>query len=262
MPILRLGGIELNYQISGEGNPLLMIHGLGSSGRDWELQVDHFALHYRVITFDLRGHGKSSKSPGPYSIELFAEDTVKLLTALESTPAHILGISLGGMVGFQLGISHPEVVRSLVVVNSTPDLVPKSLLDHLWIWQRYLIIRLMGMKKLGEVLGNRFFPKPEHEELKEIFIQRWEENHEPSYLEALKAVVGWSVINQLGEISAPTLVIGADGDYFPTEDKKEYVRRIPRGKLEIIEDARHALPAEKPEDFNRLVFEFLKELPQ
>jgi 3-oxoadipate enol-lactonase len=260
MPLLDIGDIKLNYQIAGEGDPLLLIHGLGSSGGDWELQVYYFSSRYKVITFDLRGHGMSGKPPGPYSVKLFAEDSARMLSSLGCSPAHILGVSLGGMVGFQMGIDHPEAVRSLVIVNSTPDLVPRNLKDRLWIWQRYLVIKLLGMRKLGEMLGNRFFPKPEQGELREIFIERWAENHKPSYLEAMKAVVGWSVYNQLGEIKAPTLVIGSDGDYFPTEHKEDYVKRIPRGRLEIVKEARHALPAEKPGEFNRLVDDFLTTL--
>ena len=257
MPLLEIDRIKLNYQISGYGDPLLLIHGLGSSGRDWELQVEYFSRYYKVIRFDLRGHGKSSKPPGPYSMKLFGEDSARLLSNLDCSPAHILGISLGGMVAFQMGIDHPEVVRSLVVVNSTPDLVPRSLMDHLGTWQRYLIIRLMGMRKMGEVLGKRFFPKPEQGKLREIFVERWAENHKPSYLEAMKAAVGWSVYDQLGKIRAPTFVIGSDRDYFPTEYKEEYVKKLQRGRLEIVKDARHALPAEKPEEFNRLVHGFL-----
>jgi pimeloyl-ACP methyl ester carboxylesterase len=76
----------------------------------------------------------------------------------------------------------------------------------------------------------------------------------------MKAVVGWSVMDQLGEIKAPTLVIGADGDYFPTEEKEAYFRKIPGARLEIVKDTRHALPAERPEEFNRIVDDFLSGL--
>jgi pimeloyl-ACP methyl ester carboxylesterase len=262
MPFCGVDNIELNYQITGKGEPLLMIHGLGSSGRDWEFQVEYFSAYYSVITYDLRGHGLSSKPPGPYSMKLFSEDTSKMLSALNCSPAHVLGISLGGMVAFQLGIDHPENVRSLAIINSTPDLILRNLQDHFRTWQRYFVIRLMGMRKLGEMLGNRFFPKPEQDELRRIFIERWAENHKPSYLEAMKAVIGWSVYDRLGEISVPTLVVGSDGDYLPTEFKEEYVKKLPLGSLKIVKDARHALPAEKPNEFNDLIHKFLISLTQ
>ena len=94
-------------------------------------------------------------------------------------------------------------------------------------------------------------------ELREIFIERWAENDKPAYLEAMKAVIGWSVVDRLEEIRCPTYVIGADGDYFPTEEKEIYVQLIPGAELRVIEEARHALPAEKPGEFNAVVQEFL-----
>ena len=257
MPICKLKEITLYYEIHGEGEPLLFIHGLGSSSRDWELQLEFFAQNYLVILLDVRGHGRSGKPPGPYSIPLFAEDIKKLLQALQVGPAHILGISLGGMIGFQLGISYPDMIKSLVIVNSTPELVARTLKDRLGIWQRLLIVRFLGMRKMGEVLGDRFLPDPEQEELRKIFIERWAENDKPAYMEAMKAVIGWRVTDQLGEIRCPTLVIGADGDYFPTAEKEKYVKQIPGAELLIIENSRHALPAEKPAEFNVAVKEFL-----
>ena len=257
MPTIHVNDIDLFYEVFGEGEPLLLIHGLGSSSRDWELQLDFFAQKYQVILVDVRGHGRSGKPPGPYSIPLFAEDIKKLLQALQLGQAHILGISLGGMIAFQLGISHPEVVKSLIIVNSTPELIARTLKDHLGIWQRLLIVRFLGMRKMGEVLGNRFFPDPEQAELREIFIERWAENDKPAYTEAMKAVIGWSVTDRLGEIRCPTLVLGSDGDYFPAAEKENYVKQIPGAELLVIENSRHALPAEKPAEFNSAVKAFL-----
>ncbi|MCJ7717932.1 MAG: alpha/beta hydrolase [Anaerolineales bacterium] len=257
MPFLNVDEIDLYYEIHGSGEPLLFIHGLGSSSRDWELQLDYFAKKFKVILIDVRGHGRSGKPPGPYSIPLFAEDTAKLIQALQIAPAHILGISLGGMIAFELGIGYPELVKSLIIVNSTPELVARTLKDWLGIWQRLLIVRFTGMRKMGEVLGNRFLPGPELAELREIFIERWAENDKPAYLEAMKAVMGWSITDRLGEIRCPTLVLAADGDYFPTTDKENYVKQIPGAKLLVIENSRHALPAEKPAEFNLAVMEFL-----
>jgi pimeloyl-ACP methyl ester carboxylesterase len=262
MPIEIINNIKINYRVTGEGDPLLLIHGLGSSGRDWELQAGYFARHYRVITYDLRGHGQSSKAPGPYSVELFAEDTAKMLQKIDLPPAHVLGISLGGMVAFQLTLSFPQLVRSLIIVNSTPELIPRGIKDHLWILQRNLIVRLFGLRKIGQVLGYHFFPHDHQKGLRDIFIDRWGENHKRSYLEAMRAIYNWSVLDQLDKISIPTLVVGADGDYFPTADKEAYTLRIPGAELVIIDDARHALPAEKPAEFNQAVERFLDRIAE
>jgi pimeloyl-ACP methyl ester carboxylesterase len=110
---------------------------------------------------------------------------------------------------------------------------------------------------MGRVLAERFFTEPEQEALKEVFVARWSENHKPSYRAALKAAFGWSVLERLGKIQVPTLVVGADGDYFPTEDKKTYTALIPGARLVVFENTKHALPAEKPDEFNQVIENFL-----
>jgi pimeloyl-ACP methyl ester carboxylesterase len=257
MALLTLGDIEIFYEVHGQGDPLVLIHGLGSSSRDWEPQIGDFKQNFQVITLDLRGHGSSGKPPGPYSMPLFARDTAFLLEELSAYPANILGISLGGMVAFQLALDFPDLVKKLVIVNSVAELVPKNHRDVISYWQRLLIIRFFGMEKMGRVLANRFFTEPDQEALREVFIRRWSENHKPSYRAALKAAYGWSVVDRLGEICVPTLVVGADGDYFPTEDKEAYTALIQGAKLVVFENTKHALPAEKPEEFNQVVEGFL-----
>jgi 3-oxoadipate enol-lactonase len=257
MAFFHTGDIDIYYEIHGQGEPLLFIHGLGSSARDWELQIDHFADHFKVITMDLRGHGRSGRPPGPYAMTLFAEDVSRLLEGLDCSPAHILGISLGGMVAFQMVLDYPGLVKKLVIVNSVPELVPHGIGDLLGYWQRLAIVQLLGMEKMGQVLAERLFTEPDQEPLREILVERWSENHKPSYLASLKATYGWSVQERLGEIHIPTLVVGADGDYFPTSDKEAYTLLIPGARLVVIENSKHALPAEKPQEFNRVVLGFL-----
>jgi len=259
MPILNLDDIDLYYEVVGEGAPLLFIHGLGSSSRDWEKQVSYFANRYRVIVFDVRGHGKSVKPPGPYSIPLFATDTAKMLKAIEVGPAHVVGISMGGMIAFQLAVSQPGMVRSLMIVNSSPEFLVRTFKERMQVWQRFLIVRLLGMRKMGEVLSKRLFPKAEHEELRALFVERWAENDARAYREAMRAIVGWTVADQIGDIHFSTLVIASEGDYTPVAAKKAYVERMAKAELVVIEDARHALPVEKPEEFNAAIEAFLVE---
>ncbi len=257
MPILNLDDIDLYYEINGDGEPLLFIHGLGSSSRDWEQQARFFAKRYKVIVYDVRGHGNSGKPPGPYSMQLLAMDAKKLLQALGICPAHIVGISMGGMIAFQLAVLQPGVARSLVIVNSSPEYIVQTLKQRMQVWQRFLIVRLLGMRKMGKVLSQRLFPKAEQEALRTVFVERWAENDAPAYREAMKAIIGWSVADQIEGIDCPTLVIGSEQDYTPIAEKKGYVERMPKAKLVMIEDSRHALPLEKPEEFNAVVEDFL-----
>jgi pimeloyl-ACP methyl ester carboxylesterase len=260
MPYLETDDLTLYYESHGKGDALLLIHGLGSSSQDWGFQLPAFIDRYRVICPDLRGHGRSEKAPGPYSIKGFSEDTSKLIRLLNLKPVHLLGISLGGMIGFQLALDHPDQVRSLILVNTTPELVPRNLKDRLVFLQRLFIVRFLGMKRMGQVLGKRFFPREDQTKLREVFIARWAANHKPSYLEALKSIFGWNITPRLGEIRCPTLVVGAEYDYFPLEEKLNYTGLIPGARLSVINGARHALPAEKPQEFNDLVLGFLQDL--
>jgi pimeloyl-ACP methyl ester carboxylesterase len=262
MPKLRVRDLDLYYEVAGEGQPLLFIHGLGSSSRDWERQTPFFAARYKVAAYDVRGHGQSDKPPGPYRIPQFAADTAGLIQALGLAPAHVVGISMGGRIAVQLAVDAPDLVRSLIIVNSAPEFVACSLKERLQISQRFLIVRLLGMRKMGEVLGKRLFIKPEQADLRRLFADRWAENDQRAYLDSMRAIVGWSVADRLSSIRCPTLVIAADGDYTPVEQKQAYVARLPSAELVVIEDARHAVPVERPEQFNEAVAAFLAKQTQ
>jgi pimeloyl-ACP methyl ester carboxylesterase len=257
MPILRIRDIHLYYETTGQGEPLLFIHGLGSSTRDWERQVAFFCRRYQVITFDVRGHGKSDKPPGPYSVRLFAADAGALIEALGLDRVHVVGISMGGMIAFQLAIDAPNVVKSLVIVNSGPEFVIRTLKERLGILQRLLIVRLLGMGKMGQVLGKRLFPEPEQEHLREVLIERWAENDKGAYLASFRAIVGWSVVAHLGEIRCPVLVVAADQDYTPVSFKEAYAAKLPHAELAIISRSRHLSPIDRPEEFNEALITFL-----
>lgn len=259
MPKLRVNDINLYYQVSGSGAPLVFIHGLGSSARDWELQVAEFSQTFQVITFDLRGHGQSDKPAGPYTMPLFASDTAGLLIALGVESANIVGLSLGGGVAFQLAIDAPSLIKKLVIVNSAPALVVRTFKDRLNVWQRFAIVKLLGMRKIGAVLSKRLFPKPEHAALRATFIERWAENDARAYQDTLRAMIGWSVTDKLNKIQCPTLILTADQDYTPITVKEEYTKLIPHAQLVVIPDSRHATPVEQPLRFNDALMKFLKE---
>lgn len=257
MPRLGIGDIELYYEITGKGQPVLLIHGLGSGARDWGMQVPFLSQNFQVVTFDVRGHGQSDKPPGPYSIPLFASDTIELIRSLDIAPVHVIGISMGGMIAFQMAVDAPEMVKSLLIVNSGPEFILRSPKDILRGLQRLLIVRLFGMRKMGEALSLSLFPKEEQGELRRLFVERWAENDRQAYMNSMRAIVGWSVADRLGEIDCPTLVIAADQDYTPVCLKEIYVAKIPQAELVVIADSRHATPVEHPEQFNKFLMEFL-----
>ena len=108
MPYFEHAGCQLYYEDHGQGEPLLLVHGLGSSIQDWEYQLPHLQQQRRVVAVDLRGHGRSGKPRERYSMAAFAADVAALIEHLGLPPVHLVGISMGGMVGFQLGVDRPE----------------------------------------------------------------------------------------------------------------------------------------------------------
>jgi 3-oxoadipate enol-lactonase len=260
MPKLRINDIDMYYEEYGQGQPILLIHGLGSSTADWERQIPAFSNQYKVIAFDMRGHGQSEKPQGPYSMSLFASDAAELIKSLGLGPVHLIGISLGGMVSFQLAADSPELVKSMVIVNAGHEMIVRTIKDRWQVFMRTTLVRLFGMRKMGEVLSQRMFTKPEHEDIRQIFIERWSKNDPKAYLASMRTVVNWSVDEQLENIDIPTCVITADEDYSSVESKKAYVDRMPQAELVVIKDSRHATPVEHPDEFNKEVMSFLSKL--
>lgn len=260
MPFVCANHIRFHYESQGDGPALLFLHGIGSSTADWAEQIREFSKNYRALALDLRGHGESDKPPGPYSMALFAADAAAVLRALDIRTAHVVGLSLGGCVAFQMAVDFPELVQSLVVVNSAPEIVRRSFRTLLESWRRTAIVRWRGLRPLGERVSRRLLPKPEHAALRAAFVERFAQNDPQAYLESLKAVVGWSVANRLQSLACPVLVVSADHDYTPVSAKERYVRRLPDARLVVIADARHATPVERPREFDAALAEFLAQV--
>ncbi|APU29333.1 3-oxoadipate enol-lactonase [Ectopseudomonas alcaliphila JAB1] len=259
MPYFDNDGCQLHYEEYGHGSPLLLVHGLGSSTRDWEYQIPVLAQHYRVLALDVRGHGRSDKPRETYRIADFAEDVAALIEHLQLPPVHLVGISMGGMIGFQLGVDRPELLRSLTIVNSGPEVKAKSARDWLEIAKRWTLSRLLSLDTIAKALGKLLFPKPQQAELRRKIEERWPQNDKRAYLASLDAIIGWGVRERLDRITCPTLVISADHDYTPVERKREYVAEMPNARLLVIENSRHATPLDQPERFNNALLAFLGE---
>jgi pimeloyl-ACP methyl ester carboxylesterase len=257
MPLLSSHEVQLYYEATGAGQPLLFIHGLGSSTRDWEPQVAEFSRSYRVITVDLRGHGQSDKPAGPYTIPMFAADVATLIQTLGAAPAHVVGLSLGGGVAFQLAVDYPALLKTLTIVNSGPSMGVTPEQAQAEIARRVGIVQEMGMRAMGQALAPNLFPSPEHEALRQTFIERWAANEPQPYIEATKSLLGFDVTGRLGEIQCPVLIVTAEHDYTPVAAKEAYVKLMSNAELVVIPGAHHATPMEQPQSFNAALKAFL-----
>ncbi|MDE1164106.1 MAG: alpha/beta hydrolase [Pseudomonas sp.] len=250
-------GCSLHYEEYGQGQPLLLMHGLGSSCLDWEEQIPVLAQHYRVIVMDIRGHGRSDKPRERYSIAGFGADTVALIEHLRLGPVHYVGLSMGGMIGFQLAVDQPAMLKSLCIVNSTPEVKLRKPADYLMWFKRWSLMQLVSMQAIGQALGKNLFPKPEQADLRRKVAERWAKNDKRAYKASFDAIVNWGVTERLGRITCPTLIISADHDYTPVAVKEHYVTLIPNARLAVIADSRHATPLDQPQHFNQTLQQFL-----
>jgi pimeloyl-ACP methyl ester carboxylesterase len=257
MAAVASGGVDIHYESTGTGDPIVLVHGLGSWLGDWRPQAEALSRRYRVVAIDLRGHGRSGKPAGPYTIADFAGDVAAVIRAERCAPAHVVGLSLGGAVAFQLAVDAPALVRTLTIINSGPSFTAASLRLRLVIALRLLVLKLFGLKTLGPMIARRLFPKPDQEPLRRAFLEHYVTNDQRAYEASTRALVGWSVADRLAAISCPVLVISGDRDYTPVAAKEPYVRALPDARLVVIEDAGHACTLERPAAVNRAIAEFI-----
>lgn len=257
MPFFEHDDCSLHYEEYGAGEPVLLLHGLGSSCLDWEYQIPALAARYRVIAMDMRGHGRSDKPRERYSIAGFSADVEALIEHLRLGPVHLIGLSMGGMIGFQLAVDQPRLLKSLCIVNSAPQVKVRGVSDLLQLSRRWTLARFLSMRTVGIALGKLLFPKPEQAELRNKVAERWARNDKQAYLASMDAIIGWGVLNKVSRITCPTLIIAADHDYTPVALKQAYVKLLPNARLVVVKDSRHATPLDQPAEFNRIALEFI-----
>jgi 3-oxoadipate enol-lactonase len=261
MPRVKVNGIDLHYVEAGTGDPLLMIMGFGGDHLAWAFQVPALSTRYRVITFDNRGAGQSTVPDAPYSTRLMAEDAVGLLDALGVERAHVLGVSMGGMIAQEVALTHPRRVRSLQLhcTYARPDAYMLALMD------RWRAIREKATPEdwLRTVALWLFSPHTyrERPEFVEMVIQTGLANPNPftdtGFLRQGDAVRGHDALERLPTLRCPTLVSVAEDDILvPPRFSRALASRIPGAELHVIPAAGHGYFLERPDTFNQLSLDF------
>ncbi len=260
MPYLSVNGIRLRYELWGEGEtPLILLHGLGSSADDWLLQLPAFGPYFKCVPLDLRGHGASDKPAGRYSIALFAADVAQLMQQLALAPAHILGLSLGGMVAQQLALDHPTLVRSLVLINTLPGLWPPSRsMWHLFLRRRDLLWQPKDMARAAARIADDLFPGLSRALLHEIAVKRLAANDPRAYRQATWAVLRYRPGRRLARLRVPTLIIAGENDRVVPRVYQERLRALlPHATFVSVPNSGHASNLDQPEVVNAAVLNFL-----
>ena len=241
--------------------------GIGYDSSLWTLQqVPTLSAHFRVVLLDNRDAGRSSRADGPYAIADMADDVAGLLDALDIRRAHLVGLSMGSMIGMEFALRHADRLDRLVLAG--PGAAPaRSAVDPISVWNW-----VKANDSSGEVFGGQqltwlfssAFLRNQQAVKETIALLASNPNPvEPdAYDRQARAYVQFDSVDRLGGITAPTLVIVGEQDLLtPPWVAREVADRIPRARFEMVtgDGSSHVLPLERPDDFNRLVMDFLAE---
>jgi len=297
MPIAKVNGINIAYDVSGHGEPLVLIMGPGGTRQSWFFQKRAFGKHFKVITFDNRGIGKSDKPDEPYTIKTLADDTIGLMNHLCIDKAHVLGVSGGGRVAQEVAINYPERVNKLVLASTThggeDEVTPemqkvlgvadyfsenaslkagmsrcpvcqiesqkKDLWEHQWAAHRQQMLEWARNADWHRMASQSF-----NKRLYKMFISplAWLQvklGDTGTYIKYIEASVGNSTLDRLHMIKAFTLVIiGTEDRLCPPRSSEVMAEKIPNAKLVKVEGGSHAQHVEMRGRFNKEVLDFLK----
>ena len=258
MPLARLNGISINYQVEGHGEPLVMIMGFTAGRVGWIRQTRSFRKYYRVVTFDNRGAGRSDRPAGPYSTRMMADDTVKLMDLLAIDKAHIMGLSMGGMIAQELAINYPKRVMKLVLA-ATYARQDGTSGDTL---EQAKFLQLTPEKKVGAMVGLAF-NRPLYRFIFGLLARAQTRltggSGGPGVAGQSEACLKHDTLERLSSITAPTLVIVGTGDRLIKPVSSEVIAgKIPNARLVKVEGGSHYFSFEMKKVFNREVLNFLK----
>ena len=252
--------VSLHYLVRGRGEPLVLIHGLGCSGADWAFQVAALEKRFRVIVPDLPGCGHSPPPRGEYTIGGIAGALWSLLDHLRVSRANIIGFSLGGAVALEMAALRPDSVPRLGLINSLATYRP----NH---WKKWLethvsanIVRLLGMRRAAWLLAARLFPEPWQRAMREHTIAAVGAVPASSYLGMGLALARWAIVDRLDRLSSRILLIAAEYDFTPLEEKRELAAKL-RADIVVVRGSRHGTPFDSVEATNASLLALLTDRP-
>jgi len=259
--MIKINGIEMNYELSKEKDaPVVMLsHSLACSMVMWQPQMEVLESHFRVLRYDLRGHGKSEASEGAYTLEQLASDVIGLLDALELDRVHFVGLSIGGMIGQCLALNYAHRLQTLALCD-TAAIIPeeaKPLFE-----ERMRRARDQGMDALVEDTLGRWFTQPylkqkspEVEQIRNQILA----TPVAGFIGCSNAILGLDYIERLSQIKLPTLIIvGEDDPGTPVAASEAIHQRIQNSKLVVLPSAAHLCNIEQAGAFNAALLPFLQ----
>jgi pimeloyl-ACP methyl ester carboxylesterase len=263
MPVVEANGQRLYYESAGEGEPLVLVMGLGADHLAWAFQVGPLSEHFQVISFDNRDSGQSSYADGPYEITDMAADTIGLADALGLDSFHLLGASMGGAIAQEIALGWPDRVRTLTLAITFAGAGAYG--------------RKLGRMLAADVMRRSFeeqvdqmmllcFTEALYDEQEKVTFLRQGMLANPhpqkpeGFARQAEASGRHEARERLSSLKMPVHVIGAEYDILvPVWKSKELAELIPGARLSIVEGAAHGLNLERAEDFNGVVLDFLRQ---
>jgi pimeloyl-ACP methyl ester carboxylesterase len=236
------GGVRTYYEVHGDGDPVLLLHG-GFEGADsWGAQTPELSRHYRLVIPERRGHVHTPDVDGPITYENMAADTIAFMETVETGPAHLIGWSDGALVGLLVAMQRPALVRKLVLIGQYVNKdgeVP-------WFGQMAADLTVENCPPFLRDGYDRFSPdgSAHFPVVFEKMVELW--RREPNI-----------PLADLGRIQAPTLVLVGDTDVTTLEHAAAMYEALPDAQLAVVPGATHVAPIEKPELVNQLLLDFL-----
>lgn len=256
MPVARLNDCEIYYEEHGQGPPLLFVSGLGGVGSYWEPQIRAFADRFRVITFDHRGTGQSTKSRIRYSLDQMAGDTIGLLDALGIESVYLVGHSTGGAIAQILCLEHRNRVRSAVMYATW------TRADAFF--RRCFEVRreLLKAGPNAYIRGSAIFLQPSwlirdsgDQQDNSVYGDSFDTDIVDSRIEAL---LHFDRTDELPNIDVPVLVLGVKNDHLtPAYYSEELAQAIPGSELVIMDDGAHVASQLRSQEFNEVISRFI-----
>jgi 3-oxoadipate enol-lactonase len=257
MPFAQLDDARLHYELSGpsEATALVLSNSLGSNLSMWDPQVPRFSKHFRVLRYDTRGHGQSSVTPGPYTIEQLSRDVLSLLDTLHLSHVHFCGLSMGGSTGMWLAIHAPERLKRLVLCNTAAKIGTPE------IWNpRMESVRQGGVKAISTGVVGRWFSQDYRAKfpmLATTVLGMLESTDTQGYLANAAAIRDFDAREAIKAIRLPTLVISGTHDVSTTVADARYLAENIPGACYAELNAAHLSNIEQSDQFTSEVLHFL-----
>lgn len=260
MTFININDNTLNFNIEGNGFPVVLIHGFSDDLNYWNFLSNELKKHFTVITLDLRGHGKTPLGDKPITIELLGDDVYKLLEKLYIDKCHVIGFSLGGNVALELALNHPKTVKTLILISSYAQ-ADDNLKECFKGFNKEL---KKSFKNYFDEIIPYILPEDLCESNKEEFEKIIETKEKTCKLDDLRQVLhagkNFNRINELSKINCRTLIIASEDDELTLCDlSKKMHEQIPNSQLELLDYVKHnVFIGENIPKLNKLILEFLR----